>query len=143
MRNEKQTMPAELAKALLEDGEKEAKESFEGVPSLVVAAKEDSDYGESVPANESLQRVSESSQHVVASSQPVIESSQSINASSQPVNESIQATDPSSQPVALIDANSPKQPVTSTDINPPNQPTNQSQPSPPPSPSSSNSDLFF
>ena len=114
MRNEKQTMPAELAKALLEDGEKEAKESFEGVPSLVVA-----------------------------SSQPVNESSQSINAPSQPVNESIQATDPSSQPVALIDANSPKQPVTSTDINPPNQPTNQSQPSPPPSPSSSNSDLFF
>ena len=36
-----QTMPAELAKALLEDGEKETKESFENVPSLVIATKED------------------------------------------------------------------------------------------------------
>ena len=34
-------MPAELAKALLEDGEKETKESFENVPSLVIATKED------------------------------------------------------------------------------------------------------
>lgn len=36
-----QTMPAELAKALLEDSEKETKESFENVPSLVIATKED------------------------------------------------------------------------------------------------------
>ena len=41
MGNAMQTMPAELAKALLEDGEKETKESFENVPSLVIATKED------------------------------------------------------------------------------------------------------
>ena len=41
MGNAMQTMPAELAKALLEDSEKETKESFENVPSLVIATKED------------------------------------------------------------------------------------------------------
>ena len=82
MRNANQTMPAELAKALLEDGEKEAKESFEGVPSLVIAAKEDSGDGESGSVDElsnvnSLAESTTQSNHLDMENKPSIEDKQS------------------------------------------------------------------
>ena len=108
-------MPAELAKALLEDGEKEAKESFEGVPSLVVAATEATDDDES----------------------------QLVNASLQPANASVQATS-SSQPSESTPSQpqAPLSPPTNQPQLEPEQPQTD-QPDINPSPSSSNSDLFF
>ena len=116
IRDEKQTMPAELAKALLEDGEKEAKESFEGVPSLVVAATEATDDDESQLVNVSLQPANASVQ-AIGSSQP-------------------SETTPSSQPEATLS------PPTNQPQLEPEQPQTD-QPDINPSPSSSNSDLFF
>ena len=72
-------MPAELAKALLEDGEKEAKESFEGVPSLVVAAKEATGGDESRVVDPSLQPVSSSVQATGLSQPEADLSSPTIN----------------------------------------------------------------
>ena len=116
-----QTMPAELAKALLEDGEKETKESFENVPSLVIATKEDeSGNGDaSIPLSDQPNGFMEG-----VRDNPSMEDGIS--------NVSNNATNNASNNPSINPSN------TST-----NNATNTTPPHSPPSPLSDNSDLFF
>lgn len=112
-----QTMPAELAKALLEDGEKETKESFENVPSLVIATKEDESGKDdaSIPLSDQPNGFMES-----VRDNPSMEDGIS-NLSNNTIN------------------NVTNNPSNDTTINT----TNTTPPHSPPSPLSDNSDLFF
>ena len=129
-----QTMPAELAKALLEDGEKETKESFENVPSLVIATKEDESgkddasiplsdqpngFMEGVRDNPSMEDgISNLSNNATNNLSNNLSNNPSINLSNNPSN-------------------------TSTNNATINDATNTTPPHSPPSPLSDNSDLFF
>ena len=125
MGNAMQTMPAELAKALLEDGEKETKESFENVPSLVIATKEDESGKDdaSIPLSDQPNgfmesvRVNPSMEDGISNLSNNATNNLSINPSINPSN-------------------------TSTN-NATNNATNTTPPHSPPSPLSDNSDLFF
>ena len=130
MGNAMQTMPAELAKALLEDSEKETKESFENVPSLVIATKEDESgkddasislsdqpngFMESVRDNPSMEDgISNLSNNATNNLSNNLSNNPSINPSNTSTNN------------ATI-----------------NDATNTTPPHSPPSPLSDNSDLFF
>ena len=129
MGNAMQTMPAELAKALLEDSEKETKESFENVPSLVIATKEDESGKDdaSIPLSDQPNGFMESVRDNPSMEDGI--SNLSNNASN---NASI---NPSINP-----SNNPSN--TSTN-NATNNATNTTPPPSPPSPLSDNSDLFF
>ena len=120
-----QTMPAELAKALLEDGEKETKESFENVPSLVIATKEDESGKDdtSIPLSDQPNGFMES-----VRDNPSMEDGIS--------NLSNNATNNLSNNLANNPSNNPS----NTSIN---DATNTTPPHSPPSPLSDNSDLFF
>ena len=117
MGNAMQTMPAELAKALLEDSEKETKESFENVPSLVIATKEDESGKDdaSIPLSDQPNGFMES-----VRDNPSMEDGIS-NLSNNTIN------------------NVTNNPSNDTTINT----TNTTPPHSPPSPLSDNSDLFF
>lgn len=117
MGNAMQTMPAELAKALLEDGEKETKESFENVPSLVIATKEDEsgNVDASIPLSDQPNGFMEG-----IGNNPSIENGID-NLSNNTIN------------------NVTNNPSNDTTINT----TNTTPPHSPPSPLSDNSDLFF
>ena len=117
MGNAMQTMPAELAKALLEDGEKETKESFENVHSLVIATKEDESGKDdaSIPLSDQPNGFMES-----VRDNPSMEDGIS-NLSNNTIN------------------NETNNPSNDTTINT----TNTTPPHTPPSPLSDNSDLFF
>ena len=133
-----QTMPAELAKALLEDGEKETKESFENVPSLVIATKEDESgkddtsiplsdqpngFMESVRDNPSMEDgISNLSNNATNNLSNNLSINPSINPSNNP---SINPSNTSTNNATINDA------------------TNTTPPHSPPSPLSDNSDLFF
>lgn len=125
MGNAMQTMPAELAKALLEDSEKETKESFENVPSLVIATKEDESGKDdaSIPLSDQPNgfmesvRVNPSMEDGISNLSNNATNNLSINPSINPSN-------------------------TSTN-NATNNATNTTPPHSPPSPLSDNSDLFF
>ena len=125
MGNAMQTMPAELAKALLEDGEKETKESFENVPSLVIATKEDESGKDdaSIPLSDQPNGFMES-----VRDNPSMEDGIS--------NLSNKATNNASINPSINPSN------TSTN-NATNNATNTTPPHSPPSPLSDNSDLFF
>ena len=131
-------MPAELAKALLEDGDKETKESFENVPSLVIATKEDEDgnVDASIPLSDQPNGLME---RVI--SNPPIENgiaNPSINPS---INPSTTSTNDATNNPSNDATNNPSNDATN---NPSNDITNNpSPPSSPPSPLSDNSDLFF
>ena len=134
MGNAMQTMPAELAKALLEDSEKETKESFENVPSLVIATKEDESgkddasislsdqpngFMEGVRDNPSMEDgISNLSNNATNNLSNNLSINPSINPSNNPSN-------------------------TSTNNATINDATNTTPPHSPPSPLSDNSDLFF
>lgn len=126
MGNAMQTMPAELAKALLEDGEKETKESFENVPSLVIATKEDESGKDdaSIPLSDQPNGFMES-----VRDNPLMEdgiSNLSNNATNNlSINPSINPSNTSTNNATINDA------------------TNTTPPHSPPSPLSDNSDLFF
>ena len=129
-----QTMPAELAKALLEDGEKETKESFENVPSLVIATKEDESGKDdaSIPLSDQPNGFMES-----VRVNPLMEdgiSNLSNNATNNLSNNL--SINPSINP-----SNNPSN--TSTNNATINDATNTTPPHSPPSPLSDNSDLFF
>lgn len=117
MGNAMQTMPAELAKALLEDSEKETKESFENVPSLVIATKEDESGKDdaSIPLSDQPNGFMEG-----VRDNPSIENGID-NLSNNTIN------------------NVTNNPSNDTTINT----TNTTPPHSPPSPLSDNSDLFF
>ena len=134
MGNAMQTMPAELAKALLEDGEKETKESFENVPSLVIATKEDESGKDdaSIPLSDQPNGFMES-----VRVNPLMEdgiSNLSNNATNNLSNNL--SINPSINP-----SNNPSN--TSTNNATINDATNTTPPHSPPSPLSDNSDLFF
>ena len=120
-----QTMPAELAKALLEDGEKETKESFENVPSLVIATKEDESGKDdaSIPLSDQPNGFMEG-----VRDNPSMEDGIS--------NLSNNATNNVSNNLSITSTNNPSN--TST-----NNATNTTPHHSPPSPLSDNSDLFF
>ena len=120
-----QTMPAELAKALLEDGEKETKESFENVPSLVIATKEDESGKDdaSIPLSDQPNGLMEG-----VRDNPSMEDGIS--------NLSNNATNNVSNNLSITSTNNPSN--TST-----NNATNTTPHHSPPSPLSDNSDLFF
>lgn len=124
-----QTMPAELAKALLEDGEKETKESFENVPSLVIATKEDESGKDdaSIPLSDQPNGFMES-----VRVNPLMEDGIS--------NLSNNATNNLSNNLSINPSINPSN--TSTN-NATNNATNTTPPHSPPSPLSDNSDLFF
>lgn len=126
MGNAMQTMPAELAKALLEDGEKETKESFENVPSLVIATKEDESGKDdaSIPLSDQPNGFMES-----VRDNPSMEDGIS--------NLSNNATNNLSNNLSINPSN------TSTNNATINDATNTTPPHSPPSPLSDNSDLFF
>ena len=129
-----QTMPAELAKALLEDSEKETKESFENVPSLVIATKEDESGKDntSIPLSDQPNGFMES-----VRDNPLMEdgiSNLSNNATNNLSNNL--SINPSINP-----SNNPSN--TSTNNATINDATNTTPPHSPPSPLSDNSDLFF
>ena len=126
MGNAMQTMPAELAKALLEDGEKETKESFENVPSLVIATKEDESGKDDA----------------------------SISLSDQPNGfmEGVRDNPSMEDGISNLSNNATNNPSNNPSINPSNTSTNNATindatnttpPHSPPSPLSDNSDLFF
>ena len=123
MGNAMQTMPAELAKALLEDGEKETKESFENVPSLVIATKEDESGKDdtSIPLSDQPNGFMES-----VRDNPSMEDGISNLSNNATNNLSI---NPSNNP-----SNTSTNNATINDATPPHSP---------PSPLSDNSDLFF
>ena len=125
MGNAMQTMPAELAKALLEDGEKETKESFENVPSLVIATKEDEsgNVDASIPLSDQPNGFMEG-----VRDNPSMEDGIS--------NVLNNATNNASNNASNNPSNNPSN--TST-----NNATNTTPPHSPPSPLSDNSDLFF
>lgn len=125
-----QTMPAELAKALLEDGEKETKESFENVPSLVIATKEDESGKDdtSIPLSDQPNGFMES-----VRDNPSMEDGIS--------NLSNNATNNASINPSINPSNNPSN--TSTNNATINDATNTTPPHSPPSPLSDNSDLFF
>ena len=125
-----QTMPAELAKALLEDSEKETKESFENVPSLVIATKEDeSGNGDaSIPLSDQPNGFMEG-----IGNNPSIENGID-NLSNNTINNV--TNNPSNNP-SINPSN------TSTNNATINDATNTTPPHSPPSPLSDNSDLFF
>ena len=129
MGNAMQTMPAELAKALLEDGEKETKESFENVPSLVIATKEDENGKDdaSIPLSDQPNGFMES-----VRVNPSMEDGIS--------NLSNNATNNLSNNLSINPSINPSN--TSTN-NATNNATNTTPPHSPPSPLSDNSDLFF
>ena len=129
MGNAMQTMPAELAKALLEDGEKETKESFENVPSLVIATKEDESGKDdaSIPLSDQPKGFMEG-----IGNNPSMEDGIS--------NVSNKATNNASNNPSINPSNNPSN--TSTN-NATNNATNTTPPHSPPSPLSDNSDLFF
>ena len=134
MGNAMQTMPAELAKALLEDSEKETKESFENVPSLVIATKEDESGKDntSIPLSDQPNGFMES-----VRDNPLMEdgiSNLSNNATNNLSNNL--SINPSINP-----SNNPSN--TSTNNATINDATNTTPPHSPPSPLSDNSDLFF
>ena len=126
MGNAMQTMPAELAKALLEDGEKETKESFENVPSLVIATKEDESGKDDASISLSDQpngfmegvRDNPSMEDGISNLSNNVSNNLSNNPSINPSN-------------------------TSTNNATINDATNTTPPHSPPSPLSDNSDLFF
>lgn len=122
MGNAMQTMPAELAKALLEDGEKETKESFENVPSLVIATKEDESGKDdaSIPLSDQPNGFMEG-----VRDNPLMEDGIS--------NLSNNATN-------YLSINPSNNPSNNATIN---ETTNTTPPHSPPSPLSDNSDLFF
>ena len=124
-----QTMPAELAKALLEDGEKETKESFENVPSLVIATKEDEGGKDnaSIPLSDQPNGFMEG-----VRDNPSMEDGIS--------NLSNNATNNVSNNLSNNPSINPSN--TSTN-NATNNATNTTPPHSPPSPLSDNSDLFF
>ena len=129
-----QTMPAELAKALLEDGEKETKESFENVPSLVIATKEDESGKDdaSIPLSDQPNGFMEG-----VRDNPSMEDGISNLSNNAANNLSINpSTNPSINP-----SNNPSN--TSTNNATINDATNTTPPHSPPSPLSDNSDLFF
>lgn len=125
-----QTMPAELAKALLEDSEKETKESFENVPSLVIATKEDESGKDdaSIPLSDQPNGFMES-----VRDNPSMEDGIS--------NLSNNATNNASINPSINPSNNPSN--TSTNNATINDATNTTPPHSPPSPLSDNSDLFF
>ena len=129
MGNAMQTMPAELAKALLEDGEKETKESFENVPSLVIATKEDESGKDdaSIPLSDQPNGFMES-----VRDNPSMEDGIS--------NLSNNATNNASINPSINPSNNPSNTSTNNAIN---DATNTTPPHSPPSPLSDNSDLFF
>ena len=134
MGNAMQTMPAELAKALLEDGEKETKESFENVPSLVIATKEDESGKDntSIPLSDQPNGFMES-----VRDNPLMEDGISNLSNNQSNNLSNNLSiNPSINP-----SNNPSN--TSTNNATINDATNTTPPHSPPSPLSDNSDLFF
>ena len=122
MGNAMQTMPAELAKALLEDGEKETKESFENVPSLVIATKEDESGKDdtSIPLSDQPNGFMES-----VRDNPSMEDGISNLSNNATNNVSINPSNTSTNNATINDA------------------TNTTPPHSPPSPLSDNSDLFF
>ena len=120
-----QTMPAELAKALLEDGEKETKESFENVPSLVIATKED----ESGKDDASISLSDQPNGFM----EGVRDNPSMEDGISNVLNN---ATNNASNNASNNPSNNPSN--TST-----NNATNTTPPHSPPSPLSDNSDLFF
>ena len=122
MGNAMQTMPAELAKALLEDGEKETKESFENVPSLVIATKEDE--SGNVDASISLSDQPNGFMEGVRDN-PSMEDGISNLSNNATNNVSINPSNTSTNNATINDA------------------TNTTPPHSPPSPLSDNSDLFF
>ena len=124
-----QTMPAELAKALLEDSEKETKESFENVPSLVIATKEDESGKDnaSIPLSDQPNGFMEG-----VRDNPSMEDGIS--------NLSNNATNIVSNNLSNNPSINPSN--TSTN-NATNNATNTTPPHSPPSPLSDNSDLFF
>ena len=130
MGNAMQTMPAELAKALLEDGEKETKESFENVPSLVIATKEDESGKDD--ASISLSDQPNGFMEGVRDN-PSMEDGIS--------NLSNNATNNLSNNLSINPSNNPSN--TSTNNATINDATNTTPPHSPPSPLSDNSDLFF
>ena len=123
MGNAMQTMPAELAKALLEDSEKETKESFENVPSLVIATKEDESGKDDA----------------------------SISLSDQPNGfmEGVRDNPSMEDGISNLSNNATNNLSNNLSINPSNNATNNATindatpPHSPPSPLSDNSDLFF
>jgi len=123
MGNAMQTMPAELAKALLEDSEKETKESFENVPSLVIATKEDESGKDdtSIPLSDQPNGFMEG-----VRDNPSMEDGISNLSNNATNNLSI---NPSNNP-----SNTSTNNATINDATPPHSP---------PSPLSDNSDLFF
>lgn len=129
-----QTMPAELAKALLEDGEKETKESFENVPSLVIATKEDESGKDdaSIPLSDQPNGFMEG-----VRDNPSMEDGISNLSNNAANNLSI---NPSINPSNNL-SNNPSN--TSTNNATINDATNTTPPHSPPSPLSDNSDLFF
>ena len=130
MGNAMQTMPAELAKALLEDSEKETKESFENVPSLVIATKEDESGKDntSIPLSDQPNGFMES-----VRDNPLMEDGIS--------NLSNNATNNLSNNLSINPSINPSN--TSTNNATINDATNTTPPHSPPSPLSDNSDLFF
>lgn len=130
MGNAMQTMPAELAKALLEDGEKETKESFENVPSLVIATKEDESGKDdaSISLSDQPNGFMES-----VRDNPLMEDGIS--------NLSNNATNNLSNNLSNNPSINPSN--TSTNNATINDATNTTPPHSPPSPLSDNSDLFF
>ena len=122
MGNAMQTMPAELAKALLEDGEKETKESFENVPSLVIATKEDESGKDdaSIPLSDQPNGFMEG-----VRDNPSMEDGISNVSNKATINPSINPSNTSTNNATINDA------------------TNTTPPHSPPSPLSDNSDLFF
>ena len=133
-----QTMPAELAKALLEDSEKETKESFENVPSLVIATKEDESGKDDASISLSDQpngfmegvRDNPSMEDGISNLSNNATNNLSINPSINPSN------NPSNNP-SINPSN------TSTNNATINDATNTTPHHSPPSPLSDNSDLFF
>ena len=134
MGNAMQTMPAELAKALLEDSEKETKESFENVPSLVIATKEDESGKDdaSIPLSDQPNGFMESVRDNPSMEDGI--SNLSNNATNNLSNNL--SINPSINP-----SNNPSN--TSTNNATINDATNTTPPHSPPSPLSDNSDLFF
>lgn len=129
-----QTMPAELAKALLEDSEKETKESFENVPSLVIATKEDESGKDdaSIPLSDQPNGFMEGVRDNPSMEDGI--SNLSNNATNNVSNNV--SNNPSNNP--LINPSN-----TSTNNATINDATNTTPPHSPPSPLSDNSDLFF
>lgn len=126
MGNAMQTMPAELAKALLEDSEKETKESFENVPSLVIATKEDESGKDdaSIPLSDQPNGFMESVR-VNPSMEDGISNLSNNATNNLSINPSINPSNTSTNNATINDA------------------TNTTPPHSPPSPLSDNSDLFF